>query len=356
LGNTHVHSGPVTDSDFAQGETVQGEINWIASNGETFYHYYEAQGGSAAAEAVAEACAKLPVVGQLAAPVLAGVTAFFLTKGVTEDTFNGANVGEVLENIQVASKDAQPVLMQIRDMEITGDKKTDDAIKAAVIKASIGEETTKCNLRELSKAYIDLKNTAEKIKIIEGEIKQPEQVEEPEPPVEPVKPELVDYDVKQDPDIEVRTELPRLKLREGTWYTSHAYVNDDGTNITEAERKMVQKALKEEANKIALVDTNGDGKADFKDKKVSLPTEIELPNGKKVKVADDAYDRIMKLPAKGGGGSGSYGVHVAKIAGKWHVIDPKNNNKVIAGPFDTEAQAKAAEEALEAEANKPQET
>ena len=353
FGKTHSHQTAEATST-AHGETVQGEVDWIATNGETFSQYYEAQGGTAVASVVAEACAKIPLVGQLAGPILAGVTAFFLTKGKTEDLFNGANAEEALNQIQTADKEARPVLKMIRDMEITGDPEVDTAIKLAVIKASIGEDTKACNLRELSKAYVDLKDTVEKIKIIEGELKKPEseevQEEAPDPVVEP---DPVDYDVEKEPDIEVRTELPRLKLREGTWYTSHAYVNEDGTNLTEAERKMVQKALKEEANRIALVDTNGDGKADFKDKKVSLPTIIELPGGKKVKVADDAYERIMKLPAKGGGGSGTYGVHVAKIAGKWHVIDPKNNNKVIAGPFDTEAQAREAEKALEDEANKP---
>ena len=48
-----------------------------------------------------------------------------------------------------------------------------------------------------------------------------------------------------------------------------------------------------------------------------------------------------------------YGVHVAKINGKWHVIDPAKNNARIAGPFDTEAQAKAKEKELEDAANKP---
>ena len=353
IGKTHSHH-KAEDFDSATGETVFGEIHDIATNGEEFYHFYSAQGGSAAAHAVAEACAKIPVLGQITGPALAGVTAFLLTKGKTEDAFKGANVEEVLENIQTASKDAQPVLKQIRDMEITGDKKTDDLIKAAVIKASLGEDTKTANLRELSKAYIDLKNTKEKIKLIEEEIQQPTEPTEPtEPtlPTEPPKPK-VDLDVEQDPDKYVRTELPRMKFREGTWYTSHAYVNDDGSNLTPAERKLVQQALKQEANKIALVDTNNDGKADHRDKKVSLPTEIELPNGKKVKVADDAYERIMKLPAKGGGKSGSYGVHVAKINGKWHVVDPQQNNKRVAGPFDTEAQARAEEARLEAEANK----
>ncbi len=372
LGNTHSHKGPVTDTKTATGETVSGDIHWIASNGEEFYHYYEAQGGTATATAVAEACAKIPAVGQLIGPALAGVTAFLLTKGKTEDAFKGANVEEVLENIQTASKDAQPVLKQIRDMEITGDKKVDDAIKVAVIKASIGEDTKTANLRELSKAYIDLKNTKEKIKTIEGVLEEetepttetgptgptgPTGSTGPTGPTEPTGPAL-DLDVVKDPDVEVRTELPRLKYREGTWYTSHAYVDADGKELTPAERKQVKRLLEQEANRIAFVDTNNDGKANYHDKKVSLPTELELPNGKKVKVADDAYDRIMKLPAHQGDTvvNPKYGVHVAKINGKWHVIDPAKDNKRVAGPFDTEAQARAEEARLEAEANKPKET
>ncbi len=368
LGNTHSHKGPVTDTKTVQGETVSGDVHWIASNGEEFYHYYEAQGGTAVATAVAEACAKIPAVGQLIGPALAGVTAFFLTKGATEDAFNGANVEEALANIQTADKDAQPVLKQIRDMEITGDKKVDDAIKAAVIKASIGEETKTANLRELSKAYIDLRNTKEKIKLIEGELKtEPEATTDTTPTTPtgatgateataPTEPTLADFDVEKDPDVAVRTELPRLKLREGTWYTSHGYVGDDGKELTPAERKEVKRLLEQDANRIALVDTNGDGKATYNDKKVSLPTELTLPNGKKVKLADDAYDRIMKLPAqesKEPKVNAKYGVHVAKINGKWHVIDPAKNNARIAGPFDTEAQAKAKEKELEDAANKP---
>ena len=176
----------------------------------------------------------------------------------------------------------------------------------------------------------------------------------PTGPTEPA--DLADYDVKKDPDVQVRTELPRLKLREGTWYTSHGYVDADGKELTPAERKEIKRLLEQDANRIALVDTNGDGKATYNDKKVSLPTELTLPNGKKVKLADDAYDRIMKLPAEESKDpkiNAKYGVHVAKINGKWHVIDPKKNNVKIAGPFDTEAQARAKEKELEDAANKP---
>ena len=360
LGSLFTGSLKATDSDFAQGETVFGEFHDIASNGEEFFHYYEAKGGEAAAEAVA----KVSPWALAAAPVLAGVTAFLLTKGTTEDSFNGANVEAVLKDIQVADKEVQPVLKQIRDMELTGDKKTDDLIKAAVIKASLGEDTKTANLEELSRVYIDLKDTKKKIAEIEGELKPEETTETvptgptgPTGPTEPTGPAL-DLDVVQDPDVEVRTELPRLKYREGTWYTSHAYIAADGSELTPAERKQVKRLLEQEANRIAFVDTNNDGKANYRDKKVSLPTELELPNGKKVKVADDAYDRIMKLPATQGDKvvNPKYGVHVAKINGKWHVIDPAQNNKRVAGPFDTEAQARAEEARLEAEAKKPKET
>jgi hypothetical protein len=256
------------------------------------------------------------------------------------------------------------------------------------LKAALGENTKKANTEELLAAFDQLEQAKEVIKQIEVPEKKDEEPVKEDPvkedpikedpvkedpvkedpvkedPVkeDPVKEdpigENVDYDIKKDPDVEVRTELPRLKLREGTWYTSHAYIDADGKELTPAERKEVKRLLEQDANRIALVDTNGDGKADYRDKKVSLPTELTLPNGKKVKMADDAYERIMKLPAQASKTpvNAKYGLHVARIAGKWHVVDPKNNNKIIGGPYDTEAQARSAEAKLEAEANKPKTT
>lgn len=175
----------------AQGETKVLETLDVASSGEVFYHYLEAQGGEAFAHAVAEACAKyVPGIGLAAAPVLAGLSAFLLTKGATEDVFGGANVEKVLDNIQVAEKNAQPVLKEIKDMQITGDPERDKAIKAAVLKAAQGEDSKAMNLRELQSALADL----EKTKDVIGKLPV-DKPEEPKPPVEPPKPTVTEQTV-----------------------------------------------------------------------------------------------------------------------------------------------------------------
>lgn len=334
LGKTHSHK-EASASATAQGETVQGEVKWLASNGEEFRKYYEAKGGDAAVSVVAEACAKIPLVGKLAAPALAGVTAFLLTKGQTEDAFNGATVETALNDLKVIKgKDNQAIVNKIQQMSITGDKGLDDGIKAAVIKASIGENTTKANTEELLAAFNNLEKTKDAIgKIQEQKIDPPNPGPEPEPQPEPK------LDVIDDPKVEhIRTELPRMPLREGTWYTSHGYVSDDGKTPSEADRRKIQKELGKEENRIAYVDTNGDGKANSRDKKVSLPTELEI-DGKKYKLADNARARIMKLPARAGGRNGKYGAHVEydRTTHRWYVVNDKKEK--LAGPYPTEAQA-----------------
>ena len=90
----------------------------------------------------------------------------------------------------------------------------------------------------------------------------------------------------------------------------------------------------------------------MRDKKISLPNEITLPNGKKVKIAPDAYDRIMKLPAKGGG-SGKNPAYanatVTRINNQYYVIEKGKPENKLAGPFRTEAEANAAKAKLQEE-------
>ena len=333
LSKNHSHKTAEASAS-AQGETVTGEVKWIASNGEKFYKYFEAQGGEAAVNVVATACAKVPVIGRIAAPVAAGVTAFLLTKGHTEDAFDGAAVETALKSLNnVKGNDNKAIVSKIQDVTITGNKGVDDAIKAAIINSSIGEDTTKANTEELLAALKHIEDAKDTIGKIEAMPKE----EPPAPPVEEKKPNLdIEHEEKHE-EVRVRTELPRMKFREGTYYTSHGYIGDDGKNLTPAERKQVQAELKKAENMIAYVDTNGDGVANAKDKKVSLPTEITLPSGKKVKLADDAYERIMKLPASGGGKNGNYGKNVVvvmdKTTHKYYVIDKDNGNKRIAGPY-----------------------
>ena len=335
------HSHKVAEaSATAQGETVQGEIKWLAGNGEEFRKYYEAKGGDASVSVVAEACAKIPAIGKLAAPALAGVTAFLLTKGQTEDAFNGATVEAALNDLKVIKgKDNQAIVNKIQQMDLTGDKGIDDGIKAAVIKAAIGEDTTKANTEELLAAFNNLEKTKKAIGTIQEQKVDPPKPEPPKP--EPEKPNL---DIEDEKHTEhIRTELPRMPLREGTWYTSHGYVSDDGKTPSEADRRKIQKELGKENNRIAYVDTNGDGVANSRDKKVSLPTELEI-DGKKYKLADNARERIMKLPAKGGGRNGKYSTNVEydRTTHKYYVT---NNGKRITGGFSTReaAEAKKAE-------------
>lgn len=328
LMNRSVHK-KAEASATAEGETVQGEVKWLATNGEKFYKYFEAKGGTAAVSVVAEAVAKIPGLNLVAGPALAGITTYFLSNSQSEDAFNGARAEEVLNNINlVEGKDNKPIVLAIKDMQITGNEGVDKKIKAAVLEAAING---KANTEELLASYENLKTFAKEIGKVEVTPK-----EEAKPPVEK-KPNLdIEHEEKHE-EVRVRTELPRMKYREGTWYTSHGYVGDDGKNLTPAEMKQVQAELKKAENMIAYVDTNGDGVANAKDKKVSLPNELTLPSGKKVKLADDAYERIMKLPATGGGKGGNYGKNVVvvmdKTTHKYYVIDKDNGNKRIAGPY-----------------------
>ncbi|MDE6138862.1 MAG: hypothetical protein K2F57_05270, partial [Candidatus Gastranaerophilales bacterium] len=173
-----------------------------------------------ACSVVAEACAKIPVIGQLAGPALAGVTAFLLTKGVTDDVFAGANAEKVLDNIGVAKKEAQPVLKQIKDMEITGDPKRDAAIKAAVIKAGIGEDTKACNLRELQSVLSDLEKTKDAIGKIE--VKQNQNDTDTDIDVDTD----TDTDIDTDTDTDTDNDVEPTKIR--GWDRDHGLLQKHG--------------------------------------------------------------------------------------------------------------------------------
>lgn len=201
IGKTHSHK-TASASASAQGETVQGEVSWIASNGEEFYKYYEAKGGDAAVSVVADACAKIPVIGQVAGPALAGITAFFLAKPGTEDAFNGATVEAVLEDLNnVKGKDNKGIVAQIQKMDITGDPSKDAKIKASVLKAALGENTTKANTEELLAAYEYLKDARDAIGKIEDELetrpKPPAETPAPTPVPVPEEKYYTDYEIKE---------------------------------------------------------------------------------------------------------------------------------------------------------------
>ena len=99
---------------------------------------------------------------------------------------------------------------------------------------------------------------------------------------------------------DIYKKIPVPKFRTGNWYISHAYVNDDGSKLSEADRRAVQRALASAENRIGEVRENNRRTG------IQLADTIKLPSGKVVKVADDAYARIMKLPAHGGGRDAKY--------------------------------------------------
>ncbi len=99
---------------------------------------------------------------------------------------------------------------------------------------------------------------------------------------------------------DIYKKIPVPKFRTGNWYISHAYVNDDGSKLSEADRRAVQRALASAENRI------GEVREHNRRTGIQLADTITLPSGKVVKVADDAYARIMKLPARGGGRDAKY--------------------------------------------------
>lgn len=104
----------------------------------------------------------------------------------------------------------------------------------------------------------------------------------------------------QEKDIYSKMKVPQY--RTGTYYISHAYVYEDGSKLSEADRRALQKELGKDENRIAEVRENGRRTG------IQLVKEITLPSGKVVKVAENAYDRIMALPARGGGKDPKYNV------------------------------------------------
>ena len=99
---------------------------------------------------------------------------------------------------------------------------------------------------------------------------------------------------------DVYKKIPVPKFRTGSWYIAHAYVNEDGSKLSEADRRAVKRALDSAENRISEVREHNRRTG------IQLVDTITLPSGKVVKVADDAYARIMKLPAHGGGRDAKY--------------------------------------------------
>jgi hypothetical protein len=223
----------------AQGETVQKDISWLASNGEAFTSLVEAQGGEAAVSVVAEACAKIPWLATLGAPALAGLAAYLLAKGKTDDVLNGANLKEALNNIKGADDKARPVLRDIKEMEITGDPTKDMAIKLAVLAAKQGESTKTLNERELVDAREALLQLKEAIPKIEDEAaQQPEQPEQPEQPVQPEEP--VQPEQPEQPETPVAPENLKGWARDHALFDKYKATERDKNGVDKGRVQMVE--------------------------------------------------------------------------------------------------------------------
>lgn len=121
----------------------------------------------------------------------------------------------------------------------------------------------------------------------------------PAPSVEP-EPTPAPEECWDEQKKDVYKKIPVPKFRTGSWYISHAYVNEDGSKLSDADRRAVKRALDSAEYRI------GEVREHNRRTGIQLADTITLPSGKVVKVADDAYARIMNLRAYGGGRDAKY--------------------------------------------------
>lgn len=255
---------------------------------------------TAIADAVANATAKVPILGQLAGPVVAGITAFILANPQSKDAFNGNSVEHVLENLNaVSGKDNKKIVANIQNMEITGDPARDKAIKAAVIQASLGGESAKANTEELLGAYqmlVDTKDALDKINSLPAPTPTPPTPPTPPPPTPPTPPEP-----ERCQDIQERSThgdvIPSGQVKghgQSPGWIANAYVNEDGSELTKKQRSELIRELSKPENKQVREDgnfDNGRSKIGYRYRK-----EITLSDGTVVKLVptEEIAERIGK--------------------------------------------------------------
>lgn len=254
---------------------------------------------TAIADAVAKATAKVPILGQLAGPVIAGITAFIIANPQSKDAFNGNSVDHVLENLNaVSGKDNKKIVANIQNMEITGDPARDKAIKAAVIQASLGGESAKANTEELLGAYqmlVDTKDALDKINSLPAPTPTPPNPTPPNPtPPTPPEPERCQ-------DIQERSThgdvIPSGQVKghgQSPGWIANAYVNEDGSELTKKQRSELIRELSKPENKQVREDgnfDNGRSKIGYRYRK-----EITLSDGTVVKLVptEEIAERIGK--------------------------------------------------------------
>ncbi len=245
--------------------------------------------------------------GLLGAAIPSIIAALAVKDNGGKDVFNGAAVMDVLENPdQVKGRQNKVLMNKIADMDITGDPVRDKTIKAAILTEAMSDKTgKKVNTRELTAAFAaasELKDHPELLKLNTTEATSTPETSTPATSTPETSTPATStpedcYNV-QEKDIYKTIKVPQY--RTGSYYISFGYVNEDGSNLSESDRRALQKELSKQENRIGEVRSNGRRTG------IQMKDDIELPNGKKVKVADDAYARIMKQPAHGGGRDAKY--------------------------------------------------
>ena len=231
---------------------------------------------TAVADAVAHATSKIPVLGQLAGPVVAGVSAFLLSNPQSKDAFNGNSVDTVLNNLQaVSGNDNKKIVAQIQDMTITGDPVRDKAIKAAVIEASING---KANTEELLAAYQSLKDTKKAIETIDG-YQEPSQPTPPTPPTQPTPPTP-----PQKPD-------PKAV---GGWARDHKLLDKHGIPQDQRDHNGVGK------DRAQIVIADEDGEIAVTGKDMKEPDTITIKDNTNTKVNTFEYRKLTDEELKNG--------------------------------------------------------
>lgn len=291
--------------------TATATNHWTASNGEEFFDSVEATDTQTTtvtntATDVARAAdsissGQMALRGAIGALPAAILSAALVKDRGGADAFNGLTAEQVLKNAgQVKGKTNKEIVQKIIDLpNLTTTQ------KAAILHAAYGNDTAKkVNTEELVAAY-----TAADYLDKHPELVAPEKGSTPPtttpptttpPTTTPPTTTPADEDCYNVNEEKIRSEIPIIKFG-GPWHYSKLYVNPDGTELSEADRRAVQKEISSGENAIQNT-RNENGKITGR----SLANEITLPNGKSVKLADDAVERAKRLKGQGGGRDRKY--------------------------------------------------
>lgn len=151
-------------------------------------------------------------------------------------------------------------------------------------------------------------------------------------------------------DGEVQSTAVKIVAKKtGDYFLSHAYVNEDGSDLTAGEYKQIQNYLRQ--NPVGFNDDNGDGRNNTTNDSVILPNQITI-GGKTYVLGKNPRDRIIatqggKVPSHDRDyNAGS----VTRTDGEWWVKDKKTGEKVDDKIYKTKEEAQQAANKLGGEA------